>query len=579
MADAEVTLYAVDEGVLSLTGYTTPDPLSYFYEPRRLAVRTSLSLPNLLSEDPEQRSFSNKGYLIGGGGALNRLRQNFLACAFWNATLRTDSAGRVKASFQAPDSLTRYRVIAVSQTEKNQFGSGESSFQINKPIMLELALPRFANVGDKLIARALLLSRHTEPGEVEVDVKLDGCASSAKGTHQKVSLEANGSAFVEFPLEFLERGTAKWTWTAHFVQTGTGQRAAFEDSVQTTLEVGSPVPLLREIHLGRMKAETTNLLADANPQLLEGKGLVTVSVSNTRLSELDEAVSHLLHYPYGCVEQTSSSLLPWLVLKDLRPALPRLQVSSSEVAHAMRAGVNRLLTMQTTSGGLAYWPGGHEPDFWGSAYGALVLALAERQNAAIPKEAWNQLASYLARELRREKSAGDPQRLDDACFALYALAVGGRAEPSIHEALFQKRHSMTSESRAMLALAIAENKGPTSMLRELLQSTQSSKRNETDWFDCSARNAAIRLLAWLEWAPEHPNVDVLATELSASQAGGHWTTTQGNAWALFALSHYARMVETQVHSATGSLEMGDGGKNIRARRQPGLISNHALTPP
>ena len=128
VADAEVILYAVDEGVLSLTGYETPDPFAFFNQPRALGVQTSLTLPTLLKEDTDESDFANKGYLIGDGKGgpplLNGLRKNFLACAFWNATLRTDAQGRVRAEFVAPDSLTRYRVIAVAATKQRSIRRG-----------------------------------------------------------------------------------------------------------------------------------------------------------------------------------------------------------------------------------------------------------------------------------------------------------------------------------------------------------------------------------------------------------------------------------------------------------------------
>ncbi|MGZ4967706.1 MAG: alpha-2-macroglobulin family protein, partial [Chthoniobacterales bacterium] len=153
VADAEVTLYAVDEGVLSLTSYETPDPLAFFNQPRGLGVSTSLTLPTLLKEDASESDFANKGYLIGDGkggpALLDGLRKNFIACPFWNATLRSDAQGRVHAEFAAPDSLTRYRIIAIAVTKQAQLGAAQSAFEINKPIMIESAMPAFANMGDK----------------------------------------------------------------------------------------------------------------------------------------------------------------------------------------------------------------------------------------------------------------------------------------------------------------------------------------------------------------------------------------------------------------------------------------------
>ena len=112
---AEVTLYAVDEGVLSLTGHKTPDALEFFNQLRALGVTTSLTLPTMLKEDASEEEFANKGYLVGdgkGGAApLDGLRTKFIACAYWNAGLYTDSGGRIVAAVCRPrqsDSLPGY---------------------------------------------------------------------------------------------------------------------------------------------------------------------------------------------------------------------------------------------------------------------------------------------------------------------------------------------------------------------------------------------------------------------------------------------------------------------------------------
>ena len=113
--------------------------------------------------------------MIGGGGDLSdAFRKNFVTCAFWNANLRTDAAGRVNATFTAPDSLTRYRLVAVVQTADDAFGAGESAIEVSKPVMLDPALPRFANVGDKLLLRGVLHNLTDVAGEAEVQLELDG---------------------------------------------------------------------------------------------------------------------------------------------------------------------------------------------------------------------------------------------------------------------------------------------------------------------------------------------------------------------------------------------------------------------
>jgi uncharacterized protein YfaS (alpha-2-macroglobulin family) len=564
---AEVTLYAVDEGVLSLTGYETPDPSTFFNKPLPLSVTTSLTLPSLLREDPSEKSFENKGYMIGGGGDLGEaFRKNFVTCALWSANLKTDENGRVVSKFTAPDSLTRYRVIAVVQTKDDAFGAGESAFEVSKPVMLEPALPRFANIGDKLALRAVLHNLTDVSGEVDVQLALDETAV-CENPHRQVTLPAHGSLAVDFPVEFKSVGEAKWKWTARF--TGNDGKTAFRDAVQTTLKIGYPVAQLREVKLKRTESVDTDLLKDADPAVLEGNGVVRVSLGNSRIIELRESLSQLLHYPYGCVEQTTSSTLPWIVLKDFRDALPELARTDEQIRDAVNHGIDRLSTMQTSGGGLSYWPGGRDPHFWGSAYGGLGLAMAKRAGYAVPDDLFDGVCKYLSGVLRGSAEINNRWDLADRCLAVYTLALANRAEPAYHEILFKKRDLLYGESRALLALAIIESKGLPTMTEELLRPLKAESYDE-DAFWSSSRDSAIRLLAWSKFKPEAPEMDGYVTELLGLREGGHWMTTQGNCWSLIAFSNYLRNVEKPAPHIDGSLTWGERNEKFAIDRKAPL---------
>ncbi|HSP45191.1 MAG TPA: MG2 domain-containing protein, partial [Chthoniobacterales bacterium] len=465
-ADSEVVLFAVDEGVLSLTGYKTPDPLAFFNQRRRLTVQTSLTLPTLLKEDADESDFANKGYLIGdakgGPPLLDGLRKNFLACAFWNATLRSDAQGHLHAEFSAPDSLTRYRIIAVAASRQNQFGSGESAVEIGKPIMIDASLPRFGNFGDKLVLRAVLHNNTETAGGADVELTLDPTAKAAE-TKRHVNLPAKGSIPIDFPVELVATGHAQWHWSVRF---NGGANASFTDALQSDLEVNYPAPLVREVQTRRIETNEAELARISDPQILEGIGKIDINVANTRVTEIRESLRQLLHYPYGCVEQTTSSLLPWLTLRDMRETLPELAKSDAEINDVVNRGVNMLLSMQTSSGGLSYWPGGREPMLWGSAYGGLALALAQKQKFAVPAEETKKLFGYLSEQLRGTAKDVTGYGLSDRCLAVYTLAIAGRPEPAYHDLLFQKRAKLSAEDRALVALAIIESKGPKAMIDE-----------------------------------------------------------------------------------------------------------------
>ncbi|HEY2343828.1 MAG TPA: alpha-2-macroglobulin family protein, partial [Chthoniobacteraceae bacterium] len=570
VSDAELTLYAVDEGVLSLTGYETPDLSTYFNAERGLAVYTGLTLPQLLSEDPDERQYANKGFLVGGGGE-DRIRKNFLACAFWAGTLKTGPDGRVTANFTAPDGLTRYRLMAVAQTAKNQFGSGESSLEINKPVMIEPAPPRFGNVGDKMLLRALVHNTTDFAGRAEIDFVLDDTVS-AQETHRPIELAARGSAAVDLPVEFVKAGEAVWKWKLSFL--AADGATVFHDAAEVKLHVGYPTPATREVRLVKVNQRETNLLDQIEPKLLQGAaGTVTVSISNSRVLELGEAIHDLLHYPYGCVEQTTSSTLPWITLRDFRDSLPDLRESDENIERMVAAGVNRLLTMQTESGGLAYWPGETQPLLWASAYGGLGLIEAKNAGYSVPKENLERLWSYMREALRGAAEANEPAQFSERCLALYTLALAGRAEPAYQEVLFEKRAQLSRENRSLLALAILRSGGARSMAAELLDSIENAPVNAEDfhWFGSESRAIATELLASVRFDPKGAEVQRLVADLFARSAHGRWLTTQGNAWAILAFAEYVRESKSLAEKVSGDVICGADTKTFSIDKE-----NHAV---
>ncbi|MEP7249044.1 MAG: MG2 domain-containing protein [Spartobacteria bacterium] len=583
---AEVALFAVDEGILALLGYKAPDPYRFFYATQPLRVQTGLSLPNLFPEDASALSFSNKGFLIGGGGidsSASPLRKNFLGTAFWKADLRTGSDGRVLARFTAPDNLTRFRLVAVVNAGTDRFGSGESSFEINKPLMLDPALPSFATVGDQLLARAVLHNRSNESGEAEVSLQLDDKTKETSPLVRRVTLPAGASRAIDFAVAFQNPGTAHWVWNTT-LKTNAGSLA---DAVESNLPVGFAAPLLHEILTGRTAEPESNLLATANPQFLEGTGHFEVSVANTRLLGLAEPVAYLLHYPYGCAEQTISNLLPWIVGPQLHQAVPELVVPNDKAAQAITRGINRLLEMQTDDGGIGFWPHDPEANLWASAYGGVALALAQRNHWPVPASTLSRLGDYLRAALRDSGDLQDNFELSDRCLALYALALAGRPESSYHEIFFNKRAHLSAESRALLALAIMESGGPATMIEELINPPGPMEAQGEVCFGSPDREIALRLLAWSQFRPADHEVDTLVEELLRSRKSGRWENTQSNAWAILGLTKYASAVETGEKNAGGALDYNgshhtfqlDEKTRAYAEQQPIAQVMSGATPP
>jgi uncharacterized protein YfaS (alpha-2-macroglobulin family) len=542
VAGAEVVLFAPDEGILAITGYERPEPSPVFHAPIPLGIRTGINLFHLLPEDPEALEFSNKGYLIGGGGGGPggpgvKVRNDFPGTAAWLPKLRTDSAGIARAKFKAPDALTRYRLVVVAHAGARGFGSAESSFAIRQPLMILSGIGQSANVGDEISARAVIRNESGEDGFVEVSLTLDATAEAITpgSLTKRIELRNGKAAAVDFPVRLIAMGSAEWTWSARL-----GELA---DATVSRLNVGSAAPLLRETYLTEPAAGSqTDLLAGVNPQLLEGAGRVSVTLSNTRLATLRESATHLMEYPYGCAEQVVSGLIPWILLEDLKPVMPQLADSAGDANVAIRKGLDRLFSMQTADGGIAYWPGGNQSSLFASAYAAVACSLVSgRENIRLPA-GHDALLDFLSGQLRGVPNAGRHISHEDRALALFSLSVSGRAEPAYHEELYQRRKELTGDARAWLAMAILGADGPKKMVETLLDPKITSP-DAVSWFGGPARERAVQLFAWTLYKLKAPEVGKLVKELLEFRQNGHWGTTQNNAWALMALARYYAAAE------------------------------------
>ena len=538
VAGAEVTFWAVDDGILTLRHYTPPDLWSDFHELQPLAVLTGSSLQSLLPENPKELEFTNKGYVIGGGGIEilgEKLRKNFQPVAFWQGALVTDATGKVTTKFTVPDNLTRFRLIAVAAADDDRFGSGESSFEINKPLMVEPALPRFANVGDEVTVKAIVLNNTDQAFEVEVALELDDRAKTSQEAKKKVMLAARETKGVGWPIALTQSGTAKWKWSARSSTAGVN----LTDGVESSLEVGFAQPTLHDLQFAALTpaAEDQNLLARVNPELLEGSGQVTLTLSNSTLAETSGAFAYLLHYPYGCVEQTTSSTIPWLALHQLGDALPGVKRSPEAIRKAIQKGASRLLSMQVTSGGLAYWPGGTRGELWASSYGGMALVLCREAGAVVPPNRLEQLAAFLSASLRNTASVTESADLFERAFACYTLALLGKAEPAYHELLAQKIQRLPHPGRALLAMAILTSGGTSEQARKVLDDPLDPDLEQWTGNLFDSRLTAMNLLVWVQLDPKNIVTIRLAERLLKERTPqGNWGSTYENAWALLALA-------------------------------------------
>lgn len=572
-AGAEVTFYAEDEGTLAVTGYTTPDPHALFHAPRLLYVNTGTSFESFLSEDPDMQSFHNKGFFVGGGGddgvPAELLRKNFDPCATWAPALVTDASGRFSHTFKLPDTLTRYRVIAVAHHGASRFGHGESAIVASKDLMLEPKAPRFAHQTDTLHPQVLVQNASRHAGTWKITFNAHAAAGSAVckllgDASQIVSLAPGASATLTFPVEAMATGDAVFSWQAAPVSLENAVLSPelakrLSDAVESRFPVHYPVPLIRQAKFVSLSQAPDQLVKALNPDLLRGTGTLDLEFSRSPLSEAAGSADFLLHYPYGCVEQTTSSLIPWCTVRDLKNVIPAFaHVTDEQVRVALQGGADRLLTMLRQDGSFSYWPdadGQGQAVDWATPYAAMGLLRAAEQGAVVPQAAIDSIHQQLIGSLRGLAETKSASGLETHALSLLVLAMAGKEQTSYQNTLNERLADLSPVARALLATAFMRQKTPDPATARQILTTQTPFRLANDsWMPWSA-DRAMELLAWTSIDPNGPEaLKSLDRLLRERNPYGHWRTTWVNGWSLLAVASLAAAQEPPAESIAVRLE-------------------------
>ncbi|HLT38410.1 MAG TPA: hypothetical protein VK034_19120, partial [Enhygromyxa sp.] len=306
---------------------------------------------------------------------------------------------------------------------------------------------------------------------------------------------------------------------------------------------------------------------DADPKF----GGLSVSVGSTLLGGVEDAVAYLVKYPYGCLEQTSSSLLPLIPLGRL--AKQGYPLGIDDVDQYVEAGIARLRSMQLPGGGFAYWPGGETPAPYASAYATWVLGRAKAAGHRVPSAMLEAADRYLLDVIGQWQTVTGPSLGHDIEIALMlaTLSERGMAPESAIATLYQRRQRLPVFSQAMLLLAldgqpfssndprVAELLGELKSVvdeREAVAKVEITQRWTWYW-DSSVRSSALVLMAMLRTDPEHPLAPKLTRGLLEARRGGRWSNTQENAYALLALADYAAVYETVTPRFDGRVWLGN----------------------
>ncbi|MBC8042527.1 MAG: Ig-like domain-containing protein [Rhizobacter sp.] len=551
----EVVLAAVDAGVLNLINYQLPDLFDDFYSERPLGVSTSQSLINLIS----QRNYGEKGEARGGGGGGSAggmdVRSKFVSTAYWNPRVITDANGRAKVKFKLPDNLTTFRIMAAAQTKDASFGMAKTDIVVNKPLTMLAALPRFVRIGDVFEAGVVVSNYTKAKTTVKVNANVVGMKLIGEPS-SSVSLEGGDTREVRFKFETQGRGIATFKFSA---TTDAGNSDALEQKIPVQ------VPYTKETLAMFGSTETKSVERVKIPNnIYAGLGGFTAQASSTALVGLREATAYLFEYPYGCLEQKSSRILPIVLAGDLIESfdLDTFGKTKADTKRVIEQTLGEFEKYQTSGGGFSYWPGSPYPYDYVSIYATYTLTKSAAKGYAINRDVLNRGLEYLKTILRKtdETTYGAYTLELDKSYSLYVLALNNQFDNSTAELLYQNKNRLSLDAKVYLLKAFAVQGKSAARVQTLggeilnlikvenaTAHFEDGKEEDYIWsFGSAVKTTATVFQGLMEANVNLPMADKITAWLLGTQKNGRWRTTQENIFVLDALNTYFNKYETVV---------------------------------
>jgi uncharacterized protein YfaS (alpha-2-macroglobulin family) len=482
-----------------------------------------------------------------------KVRSNFAALAAFIPRLTTDGKGHASASVKLPDSLTRYRVVAVAAEGEKRFGTGESDVTARLPLMVRPSLPRFLNFGDRLSLPVVLQNQTTKPVSVDVAVRASNLTLQNPSA-LRVEVPANDRVEVRFPAAAALAGTAK-------VQIGAISDIG-NDASEVELPVWTPATTEAFATYGQIDqgaiAQPVKLPGNVYTQL----GQLEVTTASTALQGLTDAVLYLVRYPFECNEQISSRILAIAALKDVlgafkAPGLPPKAVLIGSVA----ADVEKLGQRQHWTGGWDWWRRDRTPDPFVSVHVAHALVRAKLKGFKVPKPMLDSAMNYL-RAIRSHFPPwyGERSRRVVRAFSLSVRARNGENVAAEARELYKEGNGVTGlpmDAIGWLWPILSKDPAATNELaaiRKHVQNNIAETAGKAHFvtkvsdeahviLESDRRTDGIVLEAMIDDQPENDVIPKVAQGLLAHRKRGRWYNTQDNVYVLLALDRYFNQYE------------------------------------
>ncbi len=601
LENAEITLMAVDRGVLDLINYHVPDPISFYYSESNFPLCVKGGDDRSYLMDPVTYETKN---LAGGdsdssGGDKMEERKDFNPTAIFQPSLVTDKDGKVVCKFKLPDNLTTYRITAFG-VNGELLALQEDEFAVKNPINVQQVLPRRLRVRDTAEMGVILTNLDGVPHEMEVSLRFaDPDASSENGVSTKA-----GYAFVDGPdkhkVTVAPGSTIAVYFDAAAKDAGT-VNAVFTATCPGVLNERLICPLIIEKPYIFETFSTTGVVAeDAEnaeeaviiPSFAEdGKGSIAITLDATRLGTLGSAFKYVFQYPYGCLEQQSAKVLPLVLFEDYIDVFElEMDEKITNVRECVKSFFKSWADCQLSDGGFGYWPDSYYSNPFVSARIAHIIQLAldrgyKTSEIYIDR---NRLIRSLRSFLTWTNTSSYYYLSDhDRAYIYYVLAISG--DKSVSESDLKKliEDSQTPISNLVyVGLAAYSMYGKNNaIVKDCFDRTRSFIRPGTqgaditypemdDWFEPYAGTKDEQLALMIKFYsimdPSDKMISRLVFTLLNNQKAGYWSNTSTTAAVLDAF--YTVIKSTNLDNVDITAATGLGSTQLASTKLTGVAA-------
>ena len=570
--EAEITVAAVDIGILNLTRYEAPNAKDYFFGQRQLATEIR-DLYGLLIDGMQ----GSRGAIRMGGDAAASAngvpKPTQAPLARYSGVVKVDADGIAKVSFDLPAFNGAIRVMAVAWS-KTRVGNAQADVIIRDPVVVQATLPRFLSLGDQSRFHVQIDNVEGKSGEYTVDLDLHGPVSVAADALRKtIKLEAGARTAFTIPVTSAGIGTA----SIDMRLTGPGVDAAqaFTLSVLPgTSELYRRT--IRPLAQGESLTVSSDLIADFVP----GTGSVSVAVSPIGAIDVPALLMALDRYPYGCSEQTVSRAMPLLYVNKLA-SLSALALDD-DLQPRIKEAIDKVLTRQDSNGSFGLWAAGGDEDIWLSSFVMDFLTRSRENNFAVPQKAFDIGLDYLRNHVANKSDVGKDES-SALAYAIYVLARNGR--PVMGDLRYladTKLDAFESPlARAQLAASFAllgDRARAASVFTaatDRLGTIRASRYSRSDYGTRLRDGAALMALA-AESGASKADIQRAALVMEEERPATPYTSTQENAWMVLAAQALAAQASDLELDVDGVVKKGAYFRTFRSatlEARPSTIAN------